>query len=278
MIPGPDGAPVRLHDLGGDGPVILFAHATGFHGLVWQSVADCLTHRFRCWSLDFRGHGDSPVPADDDLSWEGFGRDVSAALDAIAQGPFIGVGHSLGGAALAMAEIARSGSFAQLFMYEPALPANGARPHADDLRNKDIMVRIAASRRSRYPSVHEAMFSYARKEPMSMFQSGTLAAYVEHGFIADEAGGVQLKCLPETEAQIYAQSYEHDTVTHLDKLSCPMTVAVGTMSEPIHQSSTRALAQRIQGELMQVEGVDHFGPMQQPGTLGRLIDRTVNGG
>ncbi|WP_412521136.1 alpha/beta fold hydrolase [Actinomadura madurae] len=276
LVAGTDGAPVQLHDLGGDGPALLLAHATGFHGLVWHAVAEFLTPHFHCWSLDFRGHGDSPVPDGDDLSWEGFGRDVSAALSAIPQGPVVGVGHSLGGAALAMAQIARSDSFEHLFMYEPALPAATGRPPVEHLRSQEAMVKMAAARRMRYPSIEEAMFSYARKQPMSSFQSGILASYVDHGFTADEAGGVRLKCLPETEAQIYAQSYEHDIVPHLDKLSCSVTVAVGTLTEPIHRTSTRALAERLRSELVKVDGVDHFGPMQQPRTLAHFIRRAMN--
>lgn len=275
-IAGPDGAPVHLHDLGGDGPTILFAHATGFHGLIWKSVAEHLTRRYRCWALDFRGHGDSPVPHGDDLAWEGFGRDVSAALDAITEEPAIGVGHSLGGAALVMAQIARPGSFAHLFLYEPALAADGA-PQRAALLGQDAMVKMAAARRAEYPSVCDAMFSYARKAPMSTFQAAALAAYVEHGFVT-AGGGVRLKCHPSTEAQVYARSYDHDTTAHLDRLSCPVTVAVGALSTPMHQSATRALAERTRAGVYELDGVDHFGPMQQPRTLAMLIDRAVQSG
>jgi hypothetical protein len=32
---GPDGSATVVHDFGGDGPVLLFVHATGMHGWVW---------------------------------------------------------------------------------------------------------------------------------------------------------------------------------------------------------------------------------------------------
>ena len=41
-----DGVDVAVYDLGGDGPPLLLAHATGFHGLVWDGFADRLTERF----------------------------------------------------------------------------------------------------------------------------------------------------------------------------------------------------------------------------------------
>ena len=34
-IPSTDGVQVAVHDYGGDGPPIIFCHATGFHGRYW---------------------------------------------------------------------------------------------------------------------------------------------------------------------------------------------------------------------------------------------------
>ena len=69
FVPSSGGVRVAVHDLGGpdaigdhDSAVLLFAHATGFCGRVWEPVAAALTHRFRCLALDFRGHGVSELP------------------------------------------------------------------------------------------------------------------------------------------------------------------------------------------------------------------------
>jgi len=64
-----DGVAVAVHDLGGTGPPIVFAHATGLHGLVWRAVAAHLVDSFTCISFDERGHGDSGLPADPDFDW-----------------------------------------------------------------------------------------------------------------------------------------------------------------------------------------------------------------
>lgn len=118
----PDGCTTAVHDFGGQGPVLLFAHATGMHGLVWKPVIDELIDRAHCIAVDLRGHGDSTPRPGADLSWELFGGDVLAAVAAIDGDEVIGVGHSLGGAALLMAELAAAGTFTRLFLYEPALP------------------------------------------------------------------------------------------------------------------------------------------------------------
>ena len=104
-----DGVHLKVHDLGGDGPPLLFAHATGFHGRVWEPLASHLP-QFSKWSLDMRAHGDSTVPADRPLEWEGFADDVLAVIDALGLESPYGVGHSKGGAAMLRAEQRRPGT------------------------------------------------------------------------------------------------------------------------------------------------------------------------
>src|SRR5271163_3617771 len=107
MIRSSDGVRIALHDFGGPrggaaSPVLLFSHATGFHGRVWEPMASFLRDEFRCVSLDLRGHGMSELAPGTGLAWSGMADDVLAALDSppFPRGPLHGVGHSMGGAAL----------------------------------------------------------------------------------------------------------------------------------------------------------------------------------
>lgn len=81
-VPAADDVTTVVHDFGGVGPLLLFAHATGMHGWVWKPVVDHLVPRAHCAAVDLRGHGDSEMPLGTDLSWDGFGRDVLAAARA----------------------------------------------------------------------------------------------------------------------------------------------------------------------------------------------------
>ena len=160
-------------------------------------------------------HGESAVEVTDDLHFEGFARDALAVVGAIGE-RVIGVGHSLGGAALVLAELARPGNFAELFLYEPGLRPNTV-PSESQLAYQKSMVDATKRRRSRFASREAALAAYARKPPMSSFQACALAAYVDYGFAPcpGDDGGVELKCRPEVEAQIVANSFTHDAVARI---------------------------------------------------------------
>lgn len=243
QVPGPDGHSIALHDFGGEGPPLLFAHATGMHGWTWSVIARHLTGQFHCWALDFRGHGDSAVAPTDDMNFEGLARDALAVVDAIGERNVIAVGHSMGGAALVLAALARPGAFAELFLYEPGLKSKSEPSEAESAYQR-AMIDAMKRRRSCFDSRDAAIAAYARKHPMSGFHAGALAAYVDYGFdpCRGQGGGVELKCEPQTEAQVVAMSVTHDAVGRISSLSCPLTQAFGTLTEPAMRDAVIGVA------------------------------------
>ena len=81
--PSTDGVAVAVHDLAGSAPhpLVLLAHATGFHGHAYLPIAKHLAPRFHTMAMDFRGHGDTPCPAGWTVSWSGYGDDALAAAE-----------------------------------------------------------------------------------------------------------------------------------------------------------------------------------------------------
>ena len=82
-VPSTDGVELELHDLGGDGPPLLIAHATGMCAGAYRPMLPILAARFHVWALDFRAHGDSTPPASGDLAWPGMAADVIAGKDVV---------------------------------------------------------------------------------------------------------------------------------------------------------------------------------------------------
>jgi pimeloyl-ACP methyl ester carboxylesterase len=268
-VPSTDGVTVALFDLGGEGPPLLFCHPTGFHALTWAPLAAELAPVAHCWSLDLRGHGDSTAPDHGDYAWTGMADDILAAVDHIGPPPagLFAVGHSLGGATLALAEQARPGTFAGMWLFEPILPPppEGART------GPNPMAEAARRRRRRFPSRDAAYANYASKPPMDTLTPAALHAYVDHGFRDLPDGEVELKCTPEVEAAVFEASFRSPAFRRLGEVRCPVTVAVsgdGGMPALMGPLAADAFAD---GRLESYPELTHFGPMEDPPLLAAAI-------
>jgi len=149
----PSGLRLAVHDWGGDGDPVLLAHPTGFHGVVWQPVAERLVAAGRrVCSFDFRGHGDSDPAPDGVYAWSGFGEDAGAVLDHLGwrgEPHLLAAGHSKGGAALLMVAIADGAALPRVWTFEPIIfPTEVVEPMPPD----NSMSATARRRRATWPS------------------------------------------------------------------------------------------------------------------------------
>jgi len=261
-VPTPDGPVLAVHELGGDGRPALLCHATGFHGAVWEPLAAALDGVER-WAIDFRAHGDSTVPGAAPLDWDRFRVDVLAVIDDldVRPGSIVGIGHSMGGAALLLAEQARPGTFAGLWLYEPVAPPPGFFPSAE---GGNRLAEGAARRRPSFPSRSDALANYASKPPLALLRADALHAYVRHGLVTGDDGEVHLACRPDDESRIYLGGGAHDAFVHLSEVTCPVVVACGR-PDPGPALFAPAVADALpSGRLERLDPLSHFGPMEAP--------------
>lgn len=256
-----DGVAIAGYDLGGDGPALLLAHATGLHGRVFEPLVQALLPHFHCYSFDERGHGDSGPAPDDDYDWHGFAADALAVITGFGLDRPVAFGHSCGGALLVLAEQARPGTFSGLYLFEPIIrPTDGPGQPAPD----NPLAAGARRRREVFASKGEALANYASKPPLNALDARSLRAYVDHGF-EDVEGGVRLKCRGDTEARIYSMGMAHDAYRDLSSLACPVTLACGSETTAIGPATIDALAQPIAAATTEVfDGLGHFGPLEDP--------------
>jgi 3-oxoadipate enol-lactonase len=83
-------------DSGGDGEVVVLAHAIGCDHRMWEELILILVRQFRVLAFDLRGHGKSPVPKRP-YSLEAMAADIAAALERRAIPRAHWVGLSMGG-------------------------------------------------------------------------------------------------------------------------------------------------------------------------------------
>jgi pimeloyl-ACP methyl ester carboxylesterase len=249
---------------------VAFAHATGFCGAVWRPVASELEDRLRPHVWDFPCHGAAPK-LDHPIDWWTFGQ---AALDQAVNlsRPLIGVGHSMGGAALCMAEVLSPGTFDALVLIEPIIfPPPFAR--ADD----GPMATVAERRRRSFESRDAARDNFTSKLPFSRWHRAALEGYLDCGLIDTEAG-CALACAPEDEAEIYRASTAHGVWERMSELQPPTLIMAGELSDthpPHFVESLAARPQRSGFEL--VMGTGHFLPMEKPDLVVRRIQAIATG-
>jgi lipase len=261
---------LRFHylDFGGDGPPLLFLHATGFHAWVWLPYVHRFASRFRVLALDQRGHGESDKPPEG-YHWDVFGTDLKGFLDALGLDGVRAVGHSKGATAIAAAAAAGTRRLARAVLVEPVLVS---APHLTEPAWDNPLSAGARRRRSTWPS-RDAMFASLRgKMPFETWEEEFVRLYCDHG-VADRADGqVELLCPGEIEAQIYAYGALSNGFARLESLAVPTLVVHGAKSPGFDPKSAAEAIRRLPaGTLRTVEGGGHFVTMERSAEVGDAI-------
>jgi pimeloyl-ACP methyl ester carboxylesterase len=273
--PSTDGVAVAVHDLAGSTghPVVLIAHATGFHGHAYLPIAKHLAPRFHTFAMDFRGHGDTALPPGWAVSWTGYGEDAAAAARAVAALPgggdgLVGFGHSMGGAGLLMAAAAHPGLFRRLVLFEPIVYPTD---RVSEPEGPNVLRDGARRRRPVFDSFDAAIANYASKPPMAAFEPDALDAYVRHGFRQD-GDQVRLKCEPETEAETFHNGANHTTWDRLGAVDTPVVVVAGRVEDMQPSAVAALVAEELpRGHFVLEAHMDHFGPMTHTAEVAALI-------
>jgi pimeloyl-ACP methyl ester carboxylesterase len=241
---------------------VYFSHATSFCAGVWNPVRARLDD-VKTMAWDHPGHGVGP-PIELPVDWRRFGEEV---LD-VTQPGGIGVGHSMGAAALAMAQAADPDRFKALVLIEPIILPG---PHR---RTKSAMSEIALKRKRTFASRDEALANFRSRTLFAGWDADAFAGYIQCGFVGD--GEVSLACSPEVEADIYRGSTAHDTWDRVGDIDIPVLVMSGEHSDTITpELARRQTALFPRAGLEVVPGAGHFLPMEMPWLVADRVRRFV---
>jgi pimeloyl-ACP methyl ester carboxylesterase len=183
----------------------------------------------------------------------------------------IGVGHSMGGASLLMAELLAPGTFDAFVLVEPILfgPPFGRNANHP-------LVDLALRRRDTFDSRNAVRRSYAAKPPFSTWDSAALDGYVDGGFV-DVGTGATLACRPTSEAEVFTAAGAHAAWERLSEIDVATTILYGADTDTYPPGHGEALAARIAGaECLSVEGTGHFLPMERPGVVADALRRQID--
>lgn len=279
MIPAPaemrraiagDGTAIAYHlePVSAGAPTFVFAHATGFCAAVWAPVLSRLRELVPGSGIvaaDQRSHGASDS-SEHPFDWWDIGADLLAVLaDVAVTPPLVGVGHSGGGAGVALAELTAPGTFDAMLLIEPILLP------PPFVRHPELSIAMRAERRRRwFPSRDVARSRWAGKPPFDKWVEAAFAGYLAHGLVdgRDEetgADGVVLACAPGDEAEWFWAGDEHGGWARCAELEVPAVIMAGTASDTHGDGLANAIADRMpQATVRMLDGADHFIPMTHP--------------
>jgi pimeloyl-ACP methyl ester carboxylesterase len=255
----------------GAGPPLLFAHATGFHGRIWDHIIREFPGR-RALALEFRGHGRSAKPAPP-IPWRRFAEDILAVAEHFDLRGSIGIGHSMGGHAVAEAAALRPDAFAALVLADPVIFASRyyGTPGFD--------VSFILRRRNRWASSAEMFERFRSRPPFAAWPEEVVRNYCDYALLPDGDAYV-LACPPEVEASIYHESLapESDIAAALATLRQPVTIVRAGRAwqpgvfDPTASPTAPDLVARFPNarEVFLAES-NHFIPMEAPQVIVREI-------
>lgn len=257
-------------------PALLLVHASGFHKEIWIPTVTALRaeRAMAILSVDLTGHGDSEEVEDGPDVWS-YASDVVSAVRSAwrtsQSGPLIGVGHSLGGMAVAGAQIVAS-CFDAIVLFDPALIEG-----QDGRRTGETMswATVARRRRAAFDSRDAALEAYKTKPVFRSWPRPVLELYVDHGF-REVDGRWTLKCRPEWEASTFSQPSFPEVWEQLDAIDVPVLLVTGEDSVTHDEIRSHRTAERLGAAHRRVDGVGHFLPVEKPVIAAAEIVRFID--
>jgi pimeloyl-ACP methyl ester carboxylesterase len=262
------GVEIALLDFGGEGPLALAHHATGFCKGMWAEVAEALHGRLRVIAMDARGHGDSSRPEGPGAyRWAEFARDLAAVAERLvaeSSRPLaLGMGHSFGGTSLLGAAAERPALFERLLLVDPVTPPPASLRGPERIEHESRMAEGARRRRGEWPSLAEARAWFAGRGIFESWRPDAIDLYVLDGLRERADGSVELKCPGSVEGAVFEQGGNVDVVAWARGLAPPalcLWAERGNFPLAFYES----LAASMRAARVEPVPASHLIPMERP--------------
>ncbi|HSF12338.1 MAG TPA: alpha/beta hydrolase [Erythrobacter sp.] len=270
-----NGIDVAVHEWASDGggSPLVFAHATGFHGRVFDTIIRAFPDH-PTYAIDLRGHGQSRAGPITD--WRLVASDVAQFLAQAHINDAVGIGHSMGAHALLQVAADQPGRFAKLVLFDPVILAPEFYAPGEPLYTADNP--HPAIRRKRDFASPEAMIErFQTRDPYNLFDARVFADYCRFGLVPAPSGeGMELACPPEVEASVYASSRSNGAVLEAAKQVDIPVLVVRAKATSLTDFKSSPTWPELAGHLPQ--GTDcyrpdmtHFHPFEDPADAARII-------
>ena len=270
------GLDLAVWDWPGEEPPLVFAHATGFHGRIWDRIIAQIPGR-RALAIEARGHGRSSKP-EPPYHWPEFGADLAAIAESLDITHAIGIGHSMGGHATARAAWLRPVTYSSLLLIDPTIfpPGLYGQPPLD--------ATFTLRRKAVFESPDQMFHRFHKREPFARWKPEILHDYCNYGLL-QTADHWNLACPPAVEASIYHESIAAEAGVHseLAQLSQPVVVMraailrkSGELDLAASPTDPELISYIPNAREIVLDGVSHYIPMEQPGRVAAEISALIS--
>lgn len=193
-------------------PLLHFIHGNGFCGRAYEPLLAELAPDFDLWLSDAQGHGDS----DHGGHFVGWNRSAELAVEAMnAHLPLYkqvrryAVGHSFGGVLTSLTLAQHPGLFERAVLLDPVImpaPMLWAAQMAQwtGLASHSELARKARARRHHWPDKAAAFAALQGRGVYKNWTGPALQAFVDHALRPSTEGGIELKCSPQRESEVFS--------------------------------------------------------------------------
>ena len=260
-------------------PLLHFMHGNGFCGRAYEPLLRHLSEHFDLWLCDAQGHGDS----DHGGRFVGWNRSAELAVEAFDAGrrvfgdvPRYALGHSFGGVLTSLILARYPDLFRRAVLLDPVLftpnmlrikQLLGALGLYDRVNDK---AKRARARRNHWADADEARNRLRGRGIFKNWDEAALIAYVENALKPHPDGGLQLKCNPSREAEVFSTAPK-GLWSQLKRVRTPCTLIHGQDSYPfVLDSACRLPRINAHVQARAVEG-GHCFMQERPQPTARLI-------
>ncbi|MFO7704865.1 MAG: alpha/beta hydrolase [Halopseudomonas sp.] len=229
-------------------PLLHFLHGNGFCTRSYEPMLRLLAEHFDLWLCDLQGHGESEHGG----PFLGWNRNAELALEAFEAGrePFAEVprfacGHSFGGVLTSLMLASHPGLFERAVLLDPVLFPLSLIQLRTSLSllgmRRNPMAESAKARRHHWPDRETAFGALHERGIFRGWEAAAFQAHIEHALTDHHEHGVELKCRPSREAEVF-ESMPKRLWPALKRVRTPTLLVHGDKTYPFVAQSARRLA------------------------------------
>lgn len=258
-----------------------FYGGNGFTAGVYLPLLTELSEQFTINSLAMRGYW-YDLPSVKKLTREQDADILIDFLEKTQDQPVVGIGHSQGATATAIAAAKRPELFSQLYLIEPVtftksqmLIMNSA---PDDLKITQEPFKSTQAKQAQWESV-ESYYNYLRAHrAFKRIDDNNLYVFAKNSLIQNEQGQYNLLFTPEQELASYFDTpFVNGALKDLNTIGLPYTIIVGKPSMFISDKVRKVWQHLVPIErIIELSDNGHLLPMEAPEQCANIIMEAFN--